>query len=140
MFALIRHAGYHFNSGSLTETGSQKAILLAERLKTDDVRWKDILSAPSARTRETALLVSKTLTIPYRIDTRLEPGQNLVSFFPPNNLEETIFVSHLPVITKILRVWSRFLKIPEPPLVEVANGYIVDPDQKTIQPIYETGA
>ncbi len=135
MFAFVRHAGYYISTGSLTQEGEVEAKKLAERLRDLSGAWKEIHVSPATRTQETAVIIGRELGIPLKVDPRLESGTNLVALFPPNEPEANIFVTHLPVITNVIRIWSRHFQMPEPPLTEISNGYLVDPIAKTIKPI-----
>jgi hypothetical protein len=55
---------------------------------------------------------------------------------PPTEPQELIFVSHLPVITQMLRAWSKLFHQDEPALVELGSGYLIDPSTQTISPIH----
>lgn len=133
MFCLIRHAGYHSGTGSLTPKGSQEAELLAAKLQEANPNWRQVRTSPAARTRETALIIGKALSIPVETDERISADGNAVDLLPPTEPKDIIFVSHLPVITKMLRSWSTRFKQDEPPLTNIASGYLVDPDHEEIR-------
>jgi broad specificity phosphatase PhoE len=135
MFALIRHAGYHIPSGSLTPEGIQVAERVAGRLNALGVIWKEARASPAHRTTDTGKIITGILEIPLETDERLSTDGNLVELLPPTEPNDIIFVTHLPVITKMLRTWSRFFHQDEPPLTEVGGGYLVDPITKRITSI-----
>lgn len=135
MFALIRHAGYSISSGSLTQEGVDTTLALSNQLKTTGIEWKEIRTSPSTRTKDTATILANHLKIPLDIDHRISPDGNFVELLPPTEPDRIIFISHVPIITKMLRTWSRAFNQEEPPLTEVAGGYIVDPQKQTITPI-----
>ena len=133
MFALIRHAGYQLGSGSLTPEGNLCTQLLAQKLLQANTPWESIRTSPSTRTKETSSIIAEILNTPVEIDKRVEIGGNFVDLLPPHKPKNIIFVSHLPVLTQILRIWSRsFGQKDEPPLTEVSCGYLIDPAAKTI--------
>jgi len=68
-------------------------------------------------------------------DGRIGMEGDLVDLLPPTEPSLIIFVSHLPVINRWLRAWSKDFHRDEPPLTEIACGYFVDPDAKSINPI-----
>ena len=135
MFALIRHAGYHLGSGSLTTDGSGQVLRLSEGLKAISGPWKGVRVSPTPRTKETGALISKALGIPMEEDDRIGMDGDLRDLLPPTEPDGIIFVSHLPILSRWLRAWSKEFAQNEPPLTEIACGYLIDPEQKTIQPI-----
>lgn len=137
MFSLIRHAGYHLGTGSLTPDGTADAKRLAESLKAGG-DWHEIRTSPSARTRETANILASELGIPVISDERLGMDGSVLDLLPPTEPDGIIFVSHLPVLTKMLRAWSKEFRIEEPPLTEIASGYFVDPSSRSIRAVVET--
>lgn len=132
MFALIRHAGYQFLSGSLTSDGIRATEDLAHRLQATSIPWEGIWTSPTTRTQETAQVISKNLQIGIDIDERISIQGNCVELLPPEEPRNKILVSHLPVLTKMLRFWSRYCRQEEPHLPEVGHGYLIDPEQKKI--------
>lgn len=133
MFAIIRHAGYHLSSGSLTLQAEDLAKQVAEHLKTTQAEWREIRVSPSTRTRETGAIIASVLGLPVEVDQRLDTDGDIHDLIPPTEPQNIIFISHLPVITQMLRRWSRYFQQEEPPLVEVATGYLVDPQTKTMK-------
>ena len=136
MFALVRHAGYHLGSGALTPDGSGQALDLAKAIR-ERGTWKEVRVSPTLRTRETGQIIASLLEIPMVEDDRIGMDGDLVDLLPPTEPNEIIFVSHLPVLSKWLRAWSREFKQEEPPLTEIACGYVVRPEEKRIGPICE---
>jgi phosphohistidine phosphatase SixA len=134
MFALVRHAGYHLGSGALTPDGSGQALALAEALKGID-GWKEIRVSPTTRTHETGHILAEALEIPMIEDVRVGMDGDLVDLLPPTEPNQIIFVSHLPVINRWLRSWSKEFNQSEPPLTEIGCGYLIDPESKTIKPL-----
>ena len=135
MICLIRHAGYHSRTGSITPQGSEEAERLASKLHAKNQNWKQVRTSPTTRTKETALIIGKALNIPVEVDERLSVDGNVVDLLPPTEPRDIIFVSHLPVITKMLRAWSTQFKQDEPPLADVTTGYLIDPEQEEIRPV-----
>jgi len=144
MFALIRHAGYHLGDGSLTPDGARDTDALAEALRAAGT-WSEIRSSPSARTQETAGILGEAIGIPVIIDERIGMDGDLSDLLPPaigearqGRLTEPqgiIFISHLPTLSRWLRAWSKSFGQDEPPLTEIACGYVVDPEAKAIIPV-----
>lgn len=134
MFALIRHAGYHLGSGSLTPDGNGQALALADRVKAVG-EWREVRVSPSERTRETGAVIANAVGTTIIEDDRIGMDGNLVDLLPPTEPQGIIFVSHLPVISKWLRAWSKEFGQGEPPLTEIAGGYLIDPASRTIRPI-----
>lgn len=130
MFALIRHAGYRIATGSLTSEGNGQALALAQAIKNTGGSWKEIRTSPTARTRETAAIVGKALALPVIEDDRLGVDGELSDLLPPTQPDGIIFVSHLPVLNRMLRAWSREFGSEEPPLTDIASGYLVDPEKR----------
>ena len=122
MFALIRHVGYDLGSGAITDEGACQALALAKKLLETSNKWREIRTSPSTRTRETAIILGEELHLPVEIDGRLSTDGNLVDFLPPNDLQDVALVSHLPVITYLLRAWGKNFNQPEEPPTEVACG------------------
>lgn len=135
MFALVRHAGYELMSGSLTSDGMNATKALAHKLQHSRISWERIWTSPTKRTKETATLIAQELALSIEIDERIGMEGNFVDMLPPQEPKGKIIVSHLPVLTKMLRFWSRSLHQDEPPLTEVGHGYLIDPDNKTITAI-----
>lgn len=135
MFVLIRHAGYSLTDGSLTTDGAEATHRLAARLHATGNAWKIIQTSPARRTQETATIISQELGVPISPDTRISTKGNCVDFFPPHEPQDTILISHLPVITKLLRRWSNAFGEDEPPFTEMGHGYVIDPEQQTILPL-----
>jgi len=134
MFALIRHAGYHIGSGSLTPDGSGQAFLLADKVKAAGV-WHEVRVSPTTRTQETGAILAKTLGAPMIQDERIGMDGDMRDLMPPTEPDGIVFVSHLPVLSKWLRAWSNEFGQDEPPLTEIASGYLIDPKTKTIKAI-----
>jgi len=134
MFALIRHAGYHLGSGSLTPDGSGQAFDLADRVKSAGT-WREVRVSPTARTHETGSILAKALGVPLVEDDRIGMDGDLRDLLPPTEPDGIVFVSHLPVLSKWLRAWSKEFVQEEPPLTEIACGYFISPSEKTIKPI-----
>lgn len=132
MFAFIRHAGYHFVSGSLTESGCETVRHLARALQEDHYPWRGVYTSPTTRTHETALLLGQTLLVPVELDPRLGMDGDYVDLLPPTEPHDLIFVSHLPVMTKILRAWTNVFGFEEVPCTEIGCGYLVDPAARRI--------
>ena len=137
MFALLRHAGYHHANGNITPEGTEAAISLAKNLQALNIPWREILTSPSARTRETGKVISQELGIPIETDERIGMEGNLIELLPPTEPQNIIFVSHLPVLTKLLRAWSRVFQQDEPPLTLIASGYLIDPEKKMIRSLMD---
>ncbi|MFA6429264.1 MAG: phosphoglycerate mutase family protein [Patescibacteria group bacterium] len=135
MFAIIRHAGYSLSSGSLTIEGETDAVALAQKLLDINEEWQEIRTSPTTRTRETAAIIGSTLQKPVEIDGRLNTDGNLTDLLPPYEPINIAFISHLPIITYLLRAWSKVFGIEEPPLTNVACGYLIIPDDKKIIPL-----
>lgn len=131
MFALIRHAGYHLGNGSLTPSGAEDVNVLGEVLRGSGP-WSEIRCSPSTRTQETASILSKILNIPITVDERVGMDGDLSDLLPPTEPHGIIFISHLPVLSRWLRAWSKALNKEEPPLTEIACGYVIDIEAKTI--------
>jgi phosphohistidine phosphatase SixA len=134
MFALVRHAGYHLGSGSLTPDGNGQALELAEAIRASGP-WKEVRVSPTMRTRETGHIIAQSLGVPEVEDDRIGMDGDLVDLLPPTEPNGIVFVSHLPVINRWLRSWSKDFRRDEPPLTEIACGYFIDPDAKTIKAI-----
>ena len=132
MFILIRHAGYNVGTGALTEEGVLCAKLFAETIKERGNGWKEIHTSPATRTKMTAEIIGNTLDVPVKFDARLGMEGNIVDLLPPSEPHQNIFVSHLPILTRLLRAWSNQFKIEEPPMVDICTGYIIDTEQKSI--------
>ncbi|MSR85179.1 histidine phosphatase family protein [Candidatus Uhrbacteria bacterium] len=135
MFALVRHAGYQHANGNITPEGTQAATFLAQQLHALNIPWREIRTSPSARTRETGNIIGKILELPIEVDERIGMVGNLIDLLPPTEQNNIIFISHLPVLTKLLSAWSRVFQQEEPPLTEIASGYVVDPINKQIRRI-----
>lgn len=134
MFALIRHAGYHIGNGSLTEEGAQDIDKLAVALRNVGP-WKEIRTSPSTRTRETAEILSEVLDIPMTVDERIGMDGDLSDLLPPTEPDGIVFVSHLPILSRWLRAWSALFGVDEPPLTEIACGYIVNTQSRELIPV-----
>lgn len=134
MFALIRHAGYHIGSGSLTPDGNGQALALAEAVRSAG-SWREIRVSPTTRTQETGTIFSRVLAVPMVLDERIGMDGDLRDLLPPTEPDGIVFVSHLPVLSKWLRSWSKEFGCDEPPLTEIASGYLIDPEQKRIRPV-----
>lgn len=130
MFALIRHAEYNISSGSLTESAEAAVLSLARHLKECPCTWNEVRTSPSPRTHETATIIANVLNIPIYDDPRISMDGNYVDLLPPTEPQNIIFVSHLPVLTQMLRTWSHHFQQEEPPLTQLTSGYIVDTEKK----------
>lgn len=135
MFALIRHAEYDIISGSLSKTAEASTLALADRLQTFPCAWTEVRTSPTPRAFETAAIISRSLAIPVIRDPRIGMDGNYVDLLPPTEPKNMIFISHLPILTQMLRTWSRFFHQEEPPLTQLATGYLVDPDKKEFTPV-----
>ncbi|MCC6563459.1 histidine phosphatase family protein [Candidatus Uhrbacteria bacterium] len=135
MFALIRHAGYRIATGSLTPEGHGQALALAEVIKGVPGAWTEVRTSPTARTRETASIIAEQLSIPVIEDARLGVDGDLSDLMPPTEPKGIIFVSHLPILSRMLRAWSRLLGQNEPPLTEIACGYLISPEEQKMSPL-----
>lgn len=136
MFALIRHAAYNIGSGSLSSQGMDDARSLAMQLKASGHAWKEIRTSPISRAQETASILGQEMHAPVEPDERINMDGNIVDLLPPTEPNGIIFVSHLPVLTHMLRAWSKSFNQEEPPLTRESCGYLIDPDKKTIVPIH----
>jgi len=134
MFALIRHAGYHLGNGSLTPDGTKDATALADVLR-ELGPWSELRCSPSARTQETATILSGILGIPVTVDERVGMDGDLSDLLPPTEPHGIVFVSHLPVLSRWLRAWTRLFGQEEPPIIEIACGYVVDTEARMIRPV-----
>ena len=139
MFALIRHAGYRLASGSLTPDGERMTGVLAEQLRQHG-GWHEVRVSFTERTQETGAILAQVLALPMVTDDRIGMDGDLQDLLPPTEPHGIIFVSHLPILTKMLRAWAKRFGFDEPPLTEVARGYLVDPEAKRIIPIGEQSA
>ncbi len=134
MFALIRHAGYHLGDGTLTPDGEQDILRLAEALASHGP-WKEIRYSPSTRTQETAAILSKKLDLPAIVDQRIGMDGDLSDLLPPTEPNGLIFVTHLPILSRWLRAWAKVLGCEEPPLTEIASGYLLDGEARSMVPV-----
>lgn len=134
MFALIRHAGYHLGNGSLTPDGATDVNALGEVLKSLGP-WTELRCSPSTRTRETANILSTILGIPVTEDDRIGMDGDLADLLPPTEPHGIIFISHLPVLSRWLRSWTRIFGQDEPPITEIACGYVIDAEARSIRPV-----
>ena len=137
MFAFIRHAGYDTISGALTEEGKVCANQFARTIKARGNGWKEIRTSPATRTKMTAEILGKELNLPVIIDERIGMEGNIVDLLPPTEPHDIIFVTHLPILNKILRSWSDQFHQDEPPMVNICTGYIINPEERSflhIQP------
>ncbi len=132
MFALIRHAEYDIRSGSLNTTSQETVLSLTRNIKRYACAWTEVRTSPTPRTHETAVIIADALHIPVIDDPRVSMDGNYVDLLPPTEPQNIIFVSHLPVITQMLRTWSKFFQQEEPPLTRESSGYLVDPEKKMI--------
>ncbi len=135
MFALIRHAEYDIGSGLLTDRGREDAHTLVRQLVDTRSQWQDIRTSPVSRCRETASILGQGLNLSVIDDGRLAMDGNNVDLLPPTEPHGCIFVSHLPVLTGMLRLWSKRFHQQEPPLTKESSGYVIDPERKMITPI-----
>ncbi len=131
MFALIRHAGYQIGNGSLTPDGVAESLGLAESLRQLGP-WTELRASPSSRTMETAAIIAKTLAIPMTADDRIGMDGDLSDLLPPTEPHGLIFVSHLPILSRWLRFWSKAFDMEEPPITDIACGYLIDTEARTI--------
>jgi phosphohistidine phosphatase SixA len=136
MFALIRHAAYSIGGGSLSTEGMNDARSLAKQLASSSDAWKEIRTSPISRAHETAAILGQEMRVSVESDERLNMDGNIVDLLPPTEPNGIIFVSHLPVLTHMLRAWSKSFNQEEPPLTLEACGYLIDPEKKTILPIH----
>ncbi len=135
MFALIRHAAYDIGSGSITPKGVEDTRALANFLRSAGVVWREVRTSPTSRTQETANILGAELGLPVEIDERISMDGNYVDLLPPTEPTDIIFVSHLPVLTQMLRAWSKAFSREEPPLTHEGCGYLVDPPKRTIDEV-----
>ncbi len=133
MFAFIRHAGYHVDSGTLTEEGTANARSVAKKLSDAPVAWTEIRVSPTLRTQQTGAILSEQLRIPVVVDDRVGMDGSLSDLLPPTEPHGIIFVSHLPVTTRMIRAWCIIFKQEEPSMPEVACGYLIDTEKQTLQ-------
>jgi phosphohistidine phosphatase SixA len=134
MFALIRHAGYHLGNGSLTPDGAEAVNELGAVLQGLGP-WTELRCSPSTRTQETAVILSGLLNIPMTTDERIGMDGDLSDLLPPTEPNGIIFISHLPVLSRWLRSWSRVFGQEEPPITEIGCGYLIDTEAKTMRPV-----
>lgn len=132
MFAFIRHAGYDIGTGALTEEGKLCAEQFAMMLKERGNGWKEIHTSPATRTKMTADILGEILGIPVKVDARLGMEGNIVDLLPPSEPHQNIFITHLPILTRMLRAWSIAFRADEPAMVNICSGYIVDTDTRTL--------
>lgn len=132
MFALVRHAGYRIGSGSLTPEGQAQALVLAKALSEAGTAWTEIRTSPTSRTRETAAILAKELSLKVIEDQRISVDGELADLLPPTEPHGIIFVSHLPVLNRMLRAWSGEFGQEEPGLTEIAGGFLIDTAKKKI--------
>jgi len=135
MFAIIRHAGYHLGSGAITPEGAADVLKLAKKMAETGTVWQEIRSSPTTRTSETAYILGQEMNVPVLLDERLSTDGNIADLLPPTEPQNIAFISHLPVITHLLRAWSKLFNAEEPPLTEVACGYLILPEQHAIMPL-----
>lgn len=132
MFAFIRHAGYDIRSGALTEEGKLRAKAFALMLRERGNGWKEIRTSPATRTKMTAEILGDVLQLPVEVDSRIGMEGNIVDLLPPTEPHDIIFITHLPILTKILRAWSSIFDKEEPPMVDICSGYIINTEQKEL--------
>ncbi len=84
---------------------------------------------------ETSTILGSSLGIPVTPDGRLSMDGNYGDLLPPTEPQHLIIVSHLPILTSMLRAWSRAFHQEEPGLTEEATGYLIDPTRELIQKI-----
>jgi|GEM_PF-1368535 len=135
MFALIRHAAYDSGTGALTEEGIFCAQQIAYVLKQQGNTWKEIHTSPSTRTKMTADIIGGILNIPVKLDDRLGMEGQIVDLLPPNEPCNNIFITHLPILTRLLRSWSNLFHINEPGMMDICSGYTIDTEQEQITSI-----
>jgi broad specificity phosphatase PhoE len=130
MFAFIRHADYDTLSGALTKDGVDCARRFAKALKKRESGWESIRTSPSTRTFMTAEILGEELGIPVHVDTRIGMEGSIVDLMPPTEPHNIIFVTHLPVLTRMLRSWAQQFRKDEPSLIEICTGYLIDTENK----------
>lgn len=135
MFAAVRHAGYRLGTGSLTPEGHEQALALAAAIRAAGETWKEVRTSPTARTKETAAMIAQELGIPVVEDVRIGVDGDLSDLLPPTEPNGIIFVSHLPVLSRMFRAWAKLFGQEEPPLTDIAAGCLVDPDGKSFTTI-----
>ncbi len=122
-------------TGTLTSEGRGQALVLVEAIKAAPCVWTEIRTSPAARTRETAVIIGEQLSIPVIEDNRLGVDGDPSDLMPPTEPKGIIFVSHLPILSRMLRAWSKLFVQNEPPLTEVACGYLINPEERKITPL-----
>jgi phosphohistidine phosphatase SixA len=133
MFAAVRHAGYQIGTGSLTPEGHGQALALAATIHEAGEAWKEVRTSPTARTKETAAIIAQELGIPVVEDVRIGVDGDLSDLLPPTEPNGIIFVSHLPVLSRMFRAWSKEFGLEEPPLTDIAAGCLVLPESREIR-------
>jgi phosphohistidine phosphatase SixA len=136
MFVAVRHAGYRIGTGSLTPEGHGQALALAAAIREAGTVWKEIRTSPTARTKETAAIIARELGIPVVEDARIGVDGDLSDLLPPTEPSGIIFVSHLPVLSRMFRAWSKEFGREEPPLTDIAAGWLVLPESREIRQIH----
>jgi phosphohistidine phosphatase SixA len=122
-------------TGTLTSEGRGQVLVLVEAIKAVPCVWTEIRTSPAARTRETATILGEQLSIPVIEDNRLGVDGDPSDLMPPTEPKGIIFVSHLPILSRMLRAWSKLFVQNEPPLTEVACGYLISPEERKITPL-----
>ncbi len=135
MFTLIRHATYQISNGQLTEDGANAMRRLAVALETYANTWQEIRYSPTQRTKFSAEILHTHLHLPLHEDARINTDGNAAVYAPPHHPQGYILVTHLPVITRLMRAWSHEFHLDEPPLTDLACGYIIIHEQQKIIPI-----
>ncbi|MCR4256082.1 MAG: histidine phosphatase family protein [Candidatus Uhrbacteria bacterium] len=136
MFAAVRHTGYHIGTGLLTPEGRGQALALAAAIRAAGEVWKEVRTSPTARTRETAAIIAQELGIPVVEDVRIGVHGDLSDLLPPTEPSGIIFVSHLPVLSRMFRAWSKEFGLEEPSLTDIAAGCLVLPEAREIRQIH----
>lgn len=135
MFAFVRSSIYDSQAGALAKGGVDCAKQLAAALKKIGNGWTSIRTSPAKRTLMTAELLGQELGVPVQIDERIGMEGNIVDLMPPTEPHKIIFVTHLPILTRMLRSWSLRFKIEEPSLAERGTGYLVDTEHGQLIPV-----
>ncbi len=122
-------------TGTLTSEGRGQVLVLVEAIKAAPCVWTEIRTSPAARTRETAAIIGEQLSIPVIEDKRLGVDGDPSDLMPPTEPKGIIFVSHLPILSRMLRAWSNLFVQEEPSQTDVACGYLISPEERKITPL-----
>lgn len=122
-------------TGTLTSEGRGQVLVLVEAIKAAPCVWTEIRTSPAARTRETAAIIGEQLFIPVIEDKRLGVDGDPSDLMPPTEPKGIVFVSHLPILSRMLRAWSDLFTQEEPPQTDVACGYLISPEERKITPL-----